>query len=162
MKEYKDYMDELIEKSKGLRENFMTYSPHERKIILGWMTNGDPEVVVSLTWDKRDCVENYLGDLKDMEYEEVFYEDCDFEEEKWNEVVDFLCDSSSDFDLIWDILDLGSVDEYEFVNVGQYIQDEGSREEFFQYELGELIEGVYNHPLYKSYKRDMKLQEIGL
>lgn len=160
MKNYNEIYNEFIEKSKGLVEDFMTYQPHERKWLLSILTGEDPEIIVSLSWNKCDCIDNYLGDLNEFDYDTVFYEDSDFGEDKYEEVRTFLM--SSEYDLIWDILELSSEDEYEFVNVGQHINENGSREEFFQYELSELIEGVYNHPEYKTYMRDMKLQGLGL
>ncbi|CAB5187280.1 hypothetical protein UFOVP163_26 [uncultured Caudovirales phage] len=152
--------NDLVEKSKGLVEEFMTYTPYERKSIMSLLWGIDPEVVVSVSLDKCGCIDSYLGDLSSMEYEEIFYEDCDFEEDKFEEVRDFLM--GEEYNLIWSILELDEIDSYDFLNVEQHMIDEGSREEFFQYELGELIQGVYNHPDYKSYSRDKKLEGLGL
>ena len=163
------------ETTKRLVNEIMSLSNEERETILNGLgldkrdlrnlSWGDPEIVDYLIWGKSECIYEYLGDWymdEDYEYHEMFEEEeVSFSEEEYDEVREFL--NGEEYETIWSILELDRFETHQFMcGWGVVMDGYEKRQDYWDWNYEDIVEKVLGHPLYKSYKRDMKLQEIGL
>ena len=147
---------------KTLENLFMSLEPNERINIIKKLTDMDPNMVWCPIYEKEECVKYLYYDVDSIEYEFDFGEyEGDIEEEiEYDEVIDFLTNGS--VETLWDIFNLDRFDKYMWSDVGFHLSQGGTRGEFWEYTITELVDMVNNHPLYISIRRDKKLEKLGI
>ena len=142
-----------------LENLFMSLGQEERIILIRKLTDMDPNIVWCPIYEKEECLRyNYYdGDYIDYDFSEY---EGDIEESEYDEIIEFMKEGC--VETLWDIFNLDRFEKYMWSDVGFHLSEGGTRDEFWGYNLTSLVDTVYNHPLYKSIRRDKKLEKLGI
>ena len=139
----------------------MSLGKEERITLIRQLTEKDPNIIWCPIYEKEECVRYYYYDGDYLDYDFTEYEgECIEEESEYDEVIEFMKDGCEE--TLWTIFNLDKFDKYMFSDLEFHLSQEGSREEFWGYTLTSLVDTVYNHHLYKGFKRDKILSRLGI
>ncbi len=145
----------------NLENLFMSLGQEERITLIRQLTEKDTNIVWCQIYDKEECVKYYYYDSLYIDYDFSEYEgECIEEESDYDEVIEFMKDGCEN--TLWDIFNLDKFDKYMFNDLGFYMSEGGSREDYWGYTLTSLVDTVYNHQLYKSIRRDKRISMLGI
>lgn len=147
-------------KDLDLENLFMSLEPNERINIIRRLTETDPNIVWCPIYEKSECVKYYYYDIDNLDYDFCEYEGDIEEESEYDDVITFMIEGCDE--TLWDIFNLCRFDKYMFSDVGFHLSQGGDRGEFWGYTPSSLVDEVYNHPLYKSIRRDKKISMLGI